>query len=76
MVGQLHHMGCQNQHLTLEVQNLQSFIQQLFEEKQIEKLSFQGKVQGLTKAHVATILEGKESIKALTKEVAEKKFVL
>ena len=76
MVGQLHHMGCQNQHLTLEVQNLKHLVSQLLAEKEKEKLVFQGKVQGLTKAHVATILEGKESIKALTKEVAEKKFVL
>ena len=76
MVGQLHHMGCQNQHLALEVQNLKHLVSQLLAEKEKEKLSFQGKVQGLTKAHVATILEGKETTKTLKKEIADKKFVL
>jgi len=76
MVGQLHHMGCQNQHLALEVQNLKHLVSQLLAEKEKEKLSFQGKVQGLTKAHVATILEGKETTKTLKKEIADKNRII
>ena len=79
MVGQLHHMGCQNQHLTLEVQNLKHLVSQLLAEKEKEKLAFQGKVQGLTKAHVATILDKNKSDsenKNFKMELADKKFVL
>ena len=54
-------MDCQNQYLTLEVQNLQLYISQLLEEKAKDKLAFQVKVQGLTKAYVATILDEKNS---------------
>ena len=68
-------MDCQNQYLTLEVQNLQLYISQLLEEKAKDKLAFQGKVQGLTKAHVATILDEKKSAsenKNLKMELADR----
>ena len=79
MVNHLQNMGCQNQHLILEIDNLRSFVKQLLDEKDQDKLtinSFQGKVQGETKAHVRTILENKETISALKREIADKKFVL
>ena len=79
MVGQLQNMGCKNQHLILENENLRSFIKQLLDEKDQDKLtisSFQGKVQGETKAHVRTIVESTETISALKREIADKKFVL
>ena len=71
-------MDCQNQYLTLEVQNLQLYISQLLEEKAKDKLAFQGKVQGLTKAHVATILDEKKSAsenKNLKMELADQATV-
>ena len=71
-------MDCQNQYLTLEVQNLQLYISQLLEEKAKDKLAFQVKVQGLTKAHVATILDEKKSAsenKNLKMELADQATV-
>ena len=71
-------MDCQNQYLTLEVQNLQLYISQLLEEKAKDKLAFQVKVQGLTKAYVATILDEKKSAsenKNLKMELADQATV-
>ena len=64
-MGQLQNMGCQNQHFILENEYLRSFIKQLLDEKDQDKLtisSFQGKVQGQTKAHVVTVLDEKVSL--------------
>ena len=81
-MGQLQNMGCQNQHFILENEYLRSFIKQLLDEKDQDKLtisSFQGEVQGMTKAHVVTVLDEKNlalEFKNLKIEQADKKFVL